>query len=178
MNRKRLMILIIGAAMALSGCGELLDQADLTPEDREALEDLGDALSEAMEDGGNGDSASGNDEAGSPPVDPGWSPAEVPAPPGEPTESRDQSDEDFCPSGMECGWAEYASDDSGEDIRDHYEDVFGRPPDDETRRPAVNNDGESYETVTSEWDDGDATVTVYTDHNGTDVTVRVESPLG
>lgn len=177
MHRIRWMILIIGAAMMLSGCGELLDQADLTPEDREALEDLSDALSDAMEESSNGDPGSGNDDDGPPPVDPGWSPEGMPAPPGEPTESQDQSDESFCPSGAECGWASYDND-NGEDIRDHYEDVFGRPPDSERSQPFRNEDGEPYDAVTSEWTDGDATVSVYTDHHGTDVVVTVDGPVG
>lgn len=168
--------------LPLAGCGELADQLDLSAEDMQDLEDAMEGLEDAIQDAAEGasggedgaDGDGGEDGPDDDPLDPDWSPSDVPPPPGEPSQSADQSDESFCPAGAECGWASY-DDDDGTAANEHYEDVFGRPPDETRRSPSIDDDGQPYDAVTNTWDDGDVAVTVYTDHHGTDVSVRQQT---
>lgn len=170
--RTRMLLPLLAAAIALVGCAEIFDELDMSPEDREVLEDLMEGIADAASAGGD-DAFGGNGDGDGPPVDPGWSPDGMPPPPGEPSQSSDYSDDPYCPAGHACGHASYDGDD-GAAAREHYEDVFGRPPDSEETQPF--SDGEDpYDAVTSTWDDGTVEVSVYTDHHGTDVHVRSET---
>lgn len=180
--------LLLAAAMALVGCAQIYDELGLSPEDQEQFEEFIEGLSEAAsEAGGDGTDGAGSDGAGSdgagsdsdgsddearpPPTDPDWSPSGVPPPPAEPYRSSDQSDHPNCPTGWTCGRADYEPADDPA-IRDHYEDLFDRPPDSEEQ-----GTGFSEERVTSGWDDGDVRVEVVTDKYATSVEVYSDTTL-
>jgi hypothetical protein len=167
--RMRRIILLLVAAVALVGCAEVLDELGismddlgLSPEDQEAFEDMMEGLAEAANNAANSDS---DGDGGGPSNDPNWSPEGMPPPPVEPNTSGDASDTEYCDPGWSCGMAAYPPE-HDQAIRDHYEDVFGRPPDRELEQGP--NDYAA-------WEDGDAKVSVGSTDGDTVVWVHVEN---
>lgn len=165
MGRMRVLAGLVMAALVLVGCGELLDDLELSEEqasDLEAFEDFveeaasaAEAAQEAQDGGGDGEGDQPEFES-----DPDWSPPDFPPPPDlEPdlslSEDSDCGTADCfpCQDGRQCGYAEYEGEDL-QDVLDHYEEIFGRPPDDEVDW-GVNEDRTDYR-----WEDDDAFVEV------------------
>lgn len=163
-------VLVAVTALAMAGCQEILDQAGIEGEDRERLEELG----EALEDSFNDEFDTDLDLSGDDPWDdeefrrhqnPDWAPDDLPPPPVDPEFSASDEDMDFDACGQtgmggRGGMASYSSGDS-DAVHEHYEEYYGR----------AGEEGQDESGSYTGWDDAetDTSVRIYEDAEGTHV---------